>query len=144
MTLVGDLKHGRTVHSLARLLTLYKVRLCYVAPDSLQMPADIVQEISKKGVSQVGRCGPDEFLTFFFSAFQEFFSNLDDVLPHTDVLYMTRVQKERFSSKEEYEKVHHFLAFNIQPISSLCNCYFTTLLPGIRFVFFFSQGARVL
>ena len=41
-----------------------------------------------------------------FSAFQEFFSSLEDVLPHTDVLYMTRVQKERFSSEEEYDKVH--------------------------------------
>ena len=51
--MVGDLKHGRTVHSLARLLALYRVQLCYVAPDSLQMPADIVQEIRAKGIPQV-------------------------------------------------------------------------------------------
>ena len=51
--MVGDLKHGRTVHSLARLLALYRVQLCYVAPDSLQIPADIVQEIRAKGIPQV-------------------------------------------------------------------------------------------
>ena len=51
--MVGDLKHGRTVHALARLLALYRVQLCYVAPDSLQMPADIVQEIRAKGIPQV-------------------------------------------------------------------------------------------
>ena len=53
VALVGDLKHGRTVHSLARLLALYRVQLCYVAPDSLQMPAEIVQEIHAKGIPQV-------------------------------------------------------------------------------------------
>lgn len=53
VAIVGDLKHGRTVHSLAHLLTLYKVQLCYVAPPSLQMPATIVQEINNKGISQV-------------------------------------------------------------------------------------------
>ena len=53
VAMVGDLKHGRTVHSLARLLALYRVQLCYVAPDSLQMPADIVQEIHAKGIPQV-------------------------------------------------------------------------------------------
>lgn len=53
VTMVGDLKHGRTVHSLARLLALYRVQLCYVAPDSLQMPSAIVKEIRAKGIPQV-------------------------------------------------------------------------------------------
>lgn len=51
--MVGDLKHGRTVHSLARLLTRYRVRLNYVAPSSLQMPAEIVDEIETRGTKQV-------------------------------------------------------------------------------------------
>ena len=51
--MVGDLKHGRTVHSLAKLLTLYRVRLCYVSPPSLEMPEDIVEYVDKKGISQV-------------------------------------------------------------------------------------------
>ncbi len=51
--MVGDLKHGRTVHSLARLLTRYRVQLNYVAPNSLQMPKEIMDEIDRKGTRQV-------------------------------------------------------------------------------------------
>ncbi len=51
--MVGDLKHGRTVHSLARLLTLYRVKLCYVSPPSLKMPEDVTEFVDKKGIHQV-------------------------------------------------------------------------------------------
>ena len=51
--MVGDLKHGRTVHSLARLLTLYQVSLCYVSPDCLQMPQEVVEYVQGKGIPQV-------------------------------------------------------------------------------------------
>lgn len=54
ITMVGDLKHGRTVHSLARLLTLYDVRIKYVSPPGLQMPADVVQFVKERGRRQVG------------------------------------------------------------------------------------------
>ena len=87
VTLLGDLKHGRTVHSLARLLSLYKVRLNYVAPDILRMPAELIDELKTKGVEQA------EYTT------------LDTCLPETDVLYVTRVQKERFSDEAVYESV---------------------------------------
>ncbi|XP_056633448.1 CAD protein [Diorhabda sublineata] len=87
ITLVGDLKNGRTVHSLARLLTLYNVQLRYVSPPSLKMPDHITSFVKSKGISQ-----------------QEY-NSLEEVLPETDVLYMTRIQKERFISEEEYEKV---------------------------------------
>ena len=53
VTMVGDLKHGRTVHSLAKLLTLYKVRLCYVSPPSLEMPKEVVEYVQEKGIVQV-------------------------------------------------------------------------------------------
>jgi len=87
ITMVGDLCHGRTVHSLARLLTLYNVQLRYVSPPGLGMPQHVVDFVKSKGVSQ------------------EEFSTLEAALPDTDVLYVTRVQKERFASQAEYEKV---------------------------------------
>ena len=87
VTMLGDLKYGRTVHSLARLLSLFDVKLNYVSPDILKMPKEVMDEVKEKGISQ------NEF------------SSLDKVLPETDVLYVTRVQKERFENADEYEKV---------------------------------------
>jgi carbamoyl-phosphate synthase/aspartate carbamoyltransferase/dihydroorotase len=88
VTMVGDLRHGRTVHSLAKLLCLYRIKqLRFVSPDSLKMPSEIVNYIASCGIAK-----------------QEF-DKLEEALPETDVLYMTRIQKERFSSEEEYKKV---------------------------------------
>ena len=64
--MVGDLKHGRTVHSLAKLLTLYRVHLCYVSPPSLEMPEDIVKYIDKKGINQVCTQNGDIFIYVIF------------------------------------------------------------------------------
>lgn len=97
VTMLGDLKYGRTVHSLARLLSLYNVRLQYVAPEILRMPPEILAELNEKGMTQSEH------------------SLLEPVLPETDVLYVTRVQKERFSDPEEYESVKN--AFVITPES---------------------------
>ena len=52
--MVGDLKHGRTVHSLAKLLTQYRITLRYVAPKNLHMPAEIINYVASKGIKQVG------------------------------------------------------------------------------------------
>lgn len=60
ITMVGDLKHGRTVHSLARLLTLYRVSLRYVTPPNLRMPSDIFDFVASKGIKQV-KMGRGEF-----------------------------------------------------------------------------------
>jgi aspartate carbamoyltransferase catalytic subunit len=87
VTLLGDLKHGRTVHSLARLLSLYKVKLNYVAPDLLRMPPELIAELDQRHIEQ-----------FESPA-------LESVLPETDVLYVTRVQKERFTDEAVYESV---------------------------------------
>jgi len=87
ITMVGDLKHGRTVHSLARLLTLYNVTIQYVSPEGLGMPPHIVGYLNSKGIQQ------------------KTMMTIEEALPTTDVLYMTRIQKERFASEEEYEKV---------------------------------------
>jgi len=94
VTMLGDLKYGRTVHSLARLLSLYKVRLNYVSPELLRMPAEIIGELNSKKMEQVEH------------------ANLDAVLPETDVLYVTRVQKERFEDPAEYEKVKSAYVIN--------------------------------
>lgn len=95
ITMLGDLKYGRTVHSLARLLSLYDVKINFVSPDILKIPSDIINEIEFKGTSQA------EFI------------KLEPVLPETDVLYVTRVQKERFEDLTEYENVKS--AFIITP-----------------------------
>jgi aspartate carbamoyltransferase catalytic subunit len=87
VTMLGDLKYGRTVHSLARLLSLFKVRINYVSPEILRMPKEVMDEVSAKGIPQVE------------------FDSLEKVLPETDVLYVTRVQKERFEDPADYEKV---------------------------------------
>src|SRR5512137_1134819 len=95
VTLLGDLKHGRTVHSLARLLSLYKVKLNYVAPDILRMPPELIDELKAKKIEQAE------------------YSTLDECLPATDVLYVTRVQKERFTDEAVYESVKG--AYVIEP-----------------------------
>ena len=53
ITMVGDLKHGRTVHSLARLLTNYKVNLQYVSPEQLAMPENVTEYVANRGIPQV-------------------------------------------------------------------------------------------
>lgn len=87
VTMLGDLKYGRTVHSLARLLALYEVKLIYISPDILRMPPALIDELNERGISQAE------------------YAELDPVLAETDVMYVTRVQKERFENPDEYESV---------------------------------------
>lgn len=84
---MGDLKYGRTVHSLSDALTVFGAKLTLVAPEQLQMPDDIVKHLKDKGchVRQT--------------------DNLEEVISDTDVLYVTRIQKERFPDPTEYRKV---------------------------------------
>ena len=90
IVMLGDLKNGRTVHSLARLLTKYEgIHLICVSPDILNIPDD-VKEILETSSSSM--------------KFTEE-SNLENVLHLADVLYVTRLQKERFSTPEDYEKL---------------------------------------
>lgn len=87
ITIIGDLKNGRTVHSLVTLLCHYSVRLNFVAPPSLAMPAKVVATVRKAGI------------------FLQQLESLEEVLPDTDVLYVTRVQRERFKSESEWQAV---------------------------------------
>lgn len=82
IAVAGDLKFGRTVHSLCQALAHYGSRLYFVSPEALSLPDSAQHELRKKGVK--------------FS----FHSSLEEVLPKVDVLYMTRIQKERFSTIE--------------------------------------------
>ena len=81
VTLLGDLKNGRTVHSLVRLLAKYpNMKLVYIAPAVLSMPAEIIAELDVLGVQQISTL------------------SLEEAIATTDVLYVTRIQKERYYS----------------------------------------------
>jgi len=92
--MVGDLKNGRTVHSLVRLLSLYSVTLNFVAPPGLAMPESVKLEAEKAGIQ----------------VFET--PSLASVIAKTDVLYVTRVQQERFTDVAEYERVKNAYVVN--------------------------------
>ena len=81
----GDLKFGRTVHSLIHALTRYKnVKFVLISPDELKVPEYIIAELNKEGIPYVET------------------TSLEDAMPELDILYMTRVQQERFFNEEDY------------------------------------------
>jgi aspartate carbamoyltransferase catalytic subunit len=86
IALVGDLRYGRTVHSLACALSLYNIELHMISPESLRMRHGVIRAIQNK-----------------ISIFED--TNLEKVIPQIDVLYVTRIQKERFPDPAEYAKV---------------------------------------
>jgi aspartate carbamoyltransferase catalytic subunit len=87
VAMVGDLKYGRTVHSLTKLLVNYDVEFAFVNPDILAMPEDVLDVVRSHG---------HKFAVT---------GDVTDVIGETDVLYVTRVQKERFTDLAEYERV---------------------------------------
>jgi aspartate carbamoyltransferase catalytic subunit len=102
VTLVGDLLNGRTVHSLTTLLSLYKPKaIRFVSPNELRMPAEYVTMLKEKGI-QI-----DET------------ELLDDVLNDSDILYVTRVQKERFRDLDVYERLKHRYIVTKDTLSSV-------------------------
>ena len=89
ITFVGDLKNSRTVHSLIRLLLHFpKLRFIYVSPVRLEMPDEIVRLIQNTNQYEQNKS-----------------ATLMNAIQKTDILYMTRIQKERFENKEEYRRV---------------------------------------
>jgi aspartate carbamoyltransferase catalytic subunit len=85
--LLGDLKYGRTVHSLAYALSIYGAELTFVSPTILKMPKEVISECMELGVEPTQT------------------SSLEKVIKDADVLYATRIQRERFPDAEEYNKV---------------------------------------
>ncbi len=85
--IMGDLKYGRTVHSLAYALTNFDTTQHFISPPSLQLPREVVYDLHQRGTSIKEH------------------EDLAAVLETLDVLYVTRIQQERFPDKEEYRKV---------------------------------------
>eukprot|EP01119_Soliformovum_irregulare_P023190 TRINITY_DN8076_c0_g1_i1.p1 TRINITY_DN8076_c0_g1~~TRINITY_DN8076_c0_g1_i1.p1 ORF type:complete len:1840 (+),score=660.19 TRINITY_DN8076_c0_g1_i1:1160-6679(+) len=98
--IVGDLKHGRTVHSLVQLLSLYKnIRLHYISPSGLGMPSDVRDLVHQKGVPQTDH------------------TDLESVIGRLDVLYVTRIQKERFENASDYDAVKDHFSLTVKMMS---------------------------
>ena len=96
----GDLKYGRTVHSLIAAMSRYEnVRFVLIAPDELKLP-DYVK---------------DEFLGEGKSAYIET-TSLEDAIPELDILYMTRVQEERFQNRADYERLKDSYILNLSKL----------------------------
>jgi len=95
IAMLGDLRYGRTVHSLTKLLMNYQVSLRYVSPDTLRLPLNLMNDLinAKMDVRETDR--------------------VEDVIGDVDVLYVTRIQKERFTDMAQYEEVKNY--FEITP-----------------------------
>jgi len=96
IALVGDLAYGRTVHSLIHLLALYKIsKVYFVSPDTLRMPDEYLKVLDKSNIKY------------------EVLDTYEELLPSLDVVYMTRIQKERFPSIEAYDAVKNSFVFTL-------------------------------
>jgi aspartate carbamoyltransferase catalytic subunit len=84
--MVGDLKYGRTVHSLLMALSVFNATFYFISPNELQMPQEYKDYLNKKGLK-------------FYEQ-----KDIDEEVKKADIIYMTRVQKERFSDPIEYER----------------------------------------
>jgi len=98
IALVGDLRYGRTVHSLAYALSYYDVELYLVSPESLKMRREVLEEIKEK-----------------IPVAEE--TDIRKVVPLLDVLYVTRIQKERFPDPAEYIKVKGSYKIDLETLS---------------------------
>ena len=87
VVLVGDLRYGRTTHSLSHALVRFGAKLTLVSPDSLRMPDEIVSDLKSHGSEVVET------------------EDMAGSIAEADVIYMTRIQKERFPDEDEYTKV---------------------------------------
>ena len=99
---VGDLKYGRTVHSLVKALTHFNPTIYFVAPKILQMPSYLIDDLDKNNIKY------------------EILEDFRDCLDKIDVFYMTRIQKERFPDIEDYEKLKGVYVINKKNILGKC------------------------
>lgn len=98
LAMVGDLKHGRTVHSLAQACAHFDMRLYFVAPEALEMPTTICDDLRQQGVC--------------FS----FHRTIEEVIDRVDILYMTRIQKERFELPELYHQLKSHYELRVESL----------------------------
>jgi aspartate carbamoyltransferase catalytic subunit len=99
IAMVGDLRYGRTVHSLAYALSLYNIELYLISPESLRMRREVIRTIKDK-----------------ISIVEDI--NLEKIIPQIDVLYVTRIQKERFPDQAEYAKVKGIYRIDLNTLKS--------------------------
>ncbi|MEE8564076.1 MAG: aspartate carbamoyltransferase [Atribacterota bacterium] len=99
ITFLGDLKNGRTVHSLGYFMNLYKNKMIFVSPKSLKMPVEITAELRSLGAEI------------------EETEDVEKALSVSDIVYVTRVQRERFENPEDYEKVKGVYIINREMIN---------------------------
>ncbi len=109
--LMGDLKYGRTVHSLVYALSWYSVDLQFLSPPGLELPVYIKEHLSEKSVK-----------------FTEI-SRMEDI--NVDVLYVTRIQKERFPDIEEYEKVKGSYCITLESLDYIKKAIILHPLPRV-------------
>jgi len=100
IALIGDLRYGRTVHSLAYALSLYDVRLHVVSPESLRMRREVLDVIKEK-----------------IEVVQQ--TEIEEILPEMDILYVTRIQKERFPDLAEYAKVKGAYRIDLETLKNV-------------------------
>ena len=98
IAMVGDLRYGRTVHSLAYALSMYNIELFLISPESLRMRREVLQTIKEK-ISVTEK------------------TELEKIVPLVDVLYVTRIQKERFPDAAEYAKVKGSYRIDLKALS---------------------------
>jgi|TARA_B100001287_G_scaffold49863_1_gene38921 aspartate carbamoyltransferase catalytic subunit len=103
IALVGDLKYGRAVHSLCKILSKYSnVKMDLVSPEELQLPEDLLNQLTDAGVS-VNQT-----------------ENLEEGISEVDIIYVTRVQEERFNNKEDANKYRGLLSLNQSIYTANC------------------------
>jgi aspartate carbamoyltransferase catalytic subunit len=100
--MVGDLKYGRTVHSLLQALSMFGARFTFVAPDELKLPLEYRNYLKDSGLHYVESA--------------EIGSEINDV----DIVYMTRVQRERFNDPMEYERVKNAYVLKNKMLDGTC------------------------
>ena len=115
ITMVGDLKYGRTVHSLVQAMCNFNAKFNFVSPVELKMPSTVIQYIKNAGLE-----------------YHEY-TSLEEVIPQSDIIYMTRVQRERFPDPLEYEKVKNaYILRNEMLENSKPNCRILHPLPRVN------------
>jgi aspartate carbamoyltransferase len=101
ISLVGDLKNGRTVHALVEVLSLFRAKLYFVSPGLLRMPEEITANLKEKRIKIIET------------------EDMMEAANASDLVYMTRVQKERFADLSEYERVKGSLIIDGEFLKSL-------------------------
>jgi aspartate carbamoyltransferase catalytic subunit len=100
IALMGDLRYGRTVHSLAYALSMYNVKLYLISPEILRMRKEVLRALKEKEVEVIER------------------NRVEEVIKDVDVLYVTRIQKERFPDPAEYAKVRGSYKIDIETLKN--------------------------